>query len=691
MSRSLSIDKFRNIGIMAHVDAGKTTTTERILFYTGVLHRIGEVDHGTAVMDYMEQEKERGITITSAATTCFWKDFQINIIDTPGHVDFTAEVQRSLRVLDGAIALFCAVAGVEPQSETVWRQANEYKVPRIAYVNKLDRMGANFFRAVETMKERLGASPVILEIPYGQSEDLKGIIDLITRKLIIFDEENGLTFEQLDIPSDMSEEVEEWRSKLVESAVELDDRLLEAYLNGEEPSIDDIKAAIRKGTLATAITPVLCGSSFKNKGVQQLLDAVIDYLPSPVDVGSTVGYDVANHDKHEERAPKDDEPFAGLVFKVLSDPFIGRLAFVRVYSGQISVGEVVYNPAIEKRERVGRILRMHANHREDVQSANAGEIVAFVGIKLSKTGDTICDQKKPLLLEKINFAEPVIDLSIEPKTQADLKKMVEALNRLADEDPTFKFKTDEETGQTIISGVGELHLDIIIDRAKREFGVGVNVGKPQVAYRETVGAVIKRETVIEKTIAGKNQYAKIVLTVQPNGKNQGNKVESKLPQNRVPEAFVPVILKTIVDSLHSGVIAGYPVVDVAVSVDDAEFREGESTETAFRIAASTAMRDCLQNGKPILLEPVFEVEVTTPDEYVGDVIGDLNSRKGRIENISQRDNIQFVTALVPLQQMFGYVTQLRSATQGRGSYTMKFHGYEEAIDHPFKAFFRTSL
>lgn len=681
MPRVTPIEKVRNIGIMAHIDAGKTTTSERILFYAGVVHKMGEVHYGTAVMDFMDQERERGITISSAATYCQWRDCQFNLIDTPGHVDFTVEVQRSLRVLDGAVALYCAVGGVEPQSETVWRQAEQYSVPRIAFVNKMDRVGADFFRVVQMMKDKLGARPVVLQLPIGSGEDFSGIIDLIQMKAFVYDEESlGLKFSTEDIPLNMIAQAEEYRAKLVESAAEVDDALLSAYLEQGTLTNEEISMAIRKGTIQVQITPVLCGASFKNKGVQQLLDAVIEYLPSPLDLGGVKGYSL---DTHEElyRNFQDSEPLAALIFKVVTDQFVGRLTFMRVYSGTLKAGAYLLNAATGKKERIGRLLHMRANQREDVEEEYAGSIVAAVGLKGARTGDTICDAAHPILLEKIEFAEPVINQAIEPKTLADQEKLNDALQKLTDEDPTFRFKTDEETGQILISGVGELQLEIMVDRLKREFGVGVNVGKPQVAYRETITAAVRQEEILERQAAGKAQFARVVLDVSPNEVGKGIIFENKLAHANLPQNFVFAVEQGARQGLQNGPIMSYPVLDVKVELTDATFNQTDSTDVAFAVAASNAVREAMRNASPVLLEPMFEVEVVTPDKNMGDVVGDLSARRGKIEGIAQQGlDLQIIKAFVPLSEMFGYVTRLRSITQGRASYTMKFAHYEQAAN-----------
>jgi len=680
MPRTVAIDHVRNIGIMAHIDAGKTTTTERILFYTGVLHRMGEVHEGTAFTDYMEQEKERGITITSAAVSTKWRDTTINIIDTPGHVDFTAEVQRSLRVLDGAIALFCAVSGVEPQSETVWHQAEQYHVPRIAFVNKMDRPGANFPRVLDMMRTRLGATPVAIQIPYGAEDTFTGVIDLITMKALVFDNVQGIQFEEQPIPAELSSAAEEARTAMIEAVAEFDDALLERYLAGEAIESHEIQAALRKATLHSRITPVLCGSAFKNKGVQQLLDAVIDYLPSPQDVGHVHGHDVKHPEKDDTRPPDDDAPFSALAFKVITDPFVGRLTFIRIYSGSLSTGTQVLNVTNEeKKERIGKIIRMRANKRDELDEAFAGDIVAIPALRFTRTGDTLCDTKKPILLENITFAEPVINQAIEAKTLADQDKLAESLHRLSEEDPTFRFHTDAESGQTIISGVGELHLEIIVDRLKREFGIPVKVGKPQVAFRETVSSTATAQGEFVRSNAGKNQFGQVSLEIRPNDAGKGLEFRNELKPGVLPELFAKSAEKGALEALKVGPIAGYPMIDVVAVLVDSAYQEEDATETAYAVSASMAVREAVRKASPILMEPVFEVEVVTPEEYVGEVIADLSSRMGRVEGIQSRDILQVVTALVPLSQLFGYVTQLRSLTQGRGSYTMTFNRYEPAV------------
>jgi elongation factor G len=667
----------RNIGIAAHIDAGKTTTTERILYYTGRSHKIGEVHEGTATMDWMEQEQERGITITSAATTCYWRDMQINIIDTPGHVDFTAEVERSLRVLDGAVAVFDAVAGVQPQSETVWRQADKYKVPRLCFINKMDRVGADYFRSVETIVERLKARPVPIQIPVGAEDQFKGIVDLVAMKAVIWrDETLGAEFDIVDVPADLVEKAKEYRDKLVEAVSEFDDHLFEKFINGEPLTVEEIQAGIRKATLAMKIFPVICGSAFKNKGVQTMLDAVVDYLPSPVDIAAVVGTDVDNLELKVTRKAADDEPFAALVFKIMTDPYSGQLAFFRVYSGRLSAGESIYNVAKRRRERVGRLLRMHANKREDIDEILAGDICAAVGLRAVSTGDTICDEKSPVILERIDFPTPVIQLAVEPKTKADQEKMGMAIAKLAQEDPTFRVNTDPETGQTILSGMGELHLEIIVDRMMREFGVAANVGKPQVAYRETIRQMSEYDYTHKKQTGGSGQYARCKLRVEPNP-GKGFVFENEIRGGNIPKEFIPAVEKGVVEALEGGILAGYPMVDVQVTVFDGAYHEVDSSEMAFKICASICVKDACRKAKPVLLEPVMAVEVTVPEEYMGPVNGDLISRRGQLEGTEIQGNTQLIKASVPLSEMFGYVNELRSRTQGRGSYTMHFSRYEE--------------
>jgi elongation factor G len=672
----LLLNKTRNIGIMAHIDAGKTTTTERILFYTGRLHRMGEVHEGSATMDWMEQEKERGITITSASTTCFWKDHRINIIDTPGHVDFTAEVERSLRVLDGAVALFCAVGGVEPQSETVWRQADKYRVPRIAFVNKMDRVGADFYNVVEMIKVRLGAHPVPLQIPMGDGEMFTGLIDLIKMKAVVFDESSlGVQIFEEDIPRDLADKAEEYRIKLVEAAAEFDDHLMEKYLEGGELTIEEMKAAIRKGALQNHIVPVLLGSAFKNKGVQRLLDAVIDYLPSPQDVPPVYGEDPRSG-KPAERPPSDDAPFTALAFKVMTDPYVGKLTYFRVYSGAVKAGSYVYNATLEKKERLGRILQMHANSREDIEEVFAGDIVAAVGLRNVRTGHTLSSPDKPVILESMKFPEPVISVAIEPKTKADADKLSQSLTKLSDEDPTFKVATEEETGQTLINGMGELHLEIIVDRLLREFKVDARVGRPQVAYKETITKAVEAEGKFIRQSGGRGQYGHVVLDVMPSEKGKGFEFEDKIIGGVVPREYIPAVRIGVEEALRNGILAGYPVVDVKVALKDGSYHDVDSSEMAFKIAGSIGMKEAMGKAGAQLLEPIMDVEVVVPEEYLGDVIGDLNSRRGKVSGILPRKDAQVVEAFVPLGEMFGYATSLRSITQGRAVYTMQFAHYQ---------------
>ncbi|MCK6603238.1 MAG: elongation factor G [Bacteroidetes bacterium] len=678
MSRLVSLEKTRNIGIMAHIDAGKTTTTERILFYTGKLHKIGEVHDGAATMDWMEQEKERGITITSAATTAFWKEHRVNIIDTPGHVDFTVEVERSLRVLDGAVATFCSVGGVEPQSETVWRQADKYRVPRMAYVNKMDRVGADYYNVVNMIRERLGSNAVPIQIPIGMGELFNGIIDLVLNKGIIYHEEtNGMTFDYIDIPASIKKDAEKWRINLFESVSELDDTLLEKYLNGEELQPEEIKAVIRRATIENKIVPVLCGSSFKNKGVQALLDAIIDFMPSPLDIGNVSGHDVDDHTIHLERRPADEEKFSALAFKIMTDPFVGKLTFFRVYSGVLTSGSYVLNTVSGKKERIGRLLQMHANHREEISAVYAGDIAAAVGLKNTRTGDTLCEEAAQIVLERMVFPEPVIQIAIEPKTKADYDKLSESLGKLSDEDPTFRVSTDEETGQTLIAGMGELHLEIIIDRLKREFRVDANVGKPQVAYKETIKGKTQIEGKFIRQSGGKGQFGHVWLEVEPNEVGKGFEFTNAITGGSIPREFIKPVEEGVKEGLTTGVLAGYPLVDVKVKLFDGSFHPVDSSEMAFKIAGSMAVKAGCRKASPILLEPIFAVEVVTPEEYMGDIMGDLNSRRGRIEGIGSRNDAQVVKAMVPLSEMFGYATTMRSMTQGRAIYTMTFDHYSE--------------
>ena len=685
MPRSTPINRYRNIGIMAHIDAGKTTTTERILYYTGVSHKIGEVHDGAATMDWMEQEQERGITITSAATTCFWsgmeKQFEghrFNIIDTPGHVDFTIEVERSLRVLDGACAVFCAVGGVEPQSETVWRQADKYHVPRIAFVNKMDRMGANFLRVVEQVRERLGANPVAMQLNIGEEENFKGVVDLIKMKAIYWKEENmGIEFVEEEIPDELQAECETLRETLIEAAAEANDELMDKYLEEGELSAEEIKAGIRSRTLANEVTPMFCGSAFKNKGVQAVLDAVIEYMPSPTDVPSIKGVlDDADHTP-VERHSSDDEPFSALAFKIATDPFVGSLAFFRVYSGVLKSGDQVYNSVKGKKERIGRILQMHANSREEIKEVYAGDIAAAVGLKDVTTGETLCDPNDVVILEKMDFPEPVISVAVEPRTKADQEKMGIALQKLAQEDPSFRVHTDEESGQTIISGMGELHLEIIVDRMKREFHVEANVGAPQVAYRETIKSTVEQEGKFVRQSGGKGQYGHVYLKIEPLDSGEGYEFVNQIVGGVVPREFIPAVDKGVQEAMQSGVLAGYPVVDVKVTLFDGSYHDVDSSETAFKIAGSMGFKEGIAKAKPTLLEPMMKVEVVTPEEYMGDVIGDLNSRRGIVQGMDDTPSGKQVKAEVPLAQMFGYATDLRGATQGRATYSMEFAHYSE--------------
>jgi elongation factor G len=662
---------------MAHIDAGKTTTTERILYYTGVSHKIGEVHDGAATMDWMEQEQERGITITSAATTCHWRENRINIIDTPGHVDFTIEVERSLRVLDGAVAVFCSVGGVEPQSETVWRQADKYGVPRLAFINKMDRVGADFFRGVSMIKDRLKANPVPIQLPVGKEETFKGVIDLVEMKAIIWDEESlGATFQETEIPAADLELAEEYRAKMIEELSSHDDELMEKYIGGEELTNDEIKAAIRKSTIAIQIIPVICGSAFKNKGVQNLLDAVIDYMPAPTDIPPIKGIDTDTEAEIERKA-SDEEPFSALAFKIMTDPFVGQLCFFRVYSGVLNSGSYVYNSTKGKRERIGRILKMHANKREEIKEVYAGDIAAAVGLKYTTTGDTLCVEDKPVILESIEFPEPVISIAIEPKTKADQEKLGLSLQKLAQEDPSFRVKTDEETGQTIISGMGELHLEIIVDRLMREFKVDANVGKPQVAYRETITKKVKAEGKFVRQSGGRGQYGHVWLELEPQEPGKGYEFVDAIKGGVVPREYISSVDKGIQEAMDTGVLAGYPVVDFKVSLVDGSYHEVDSSEMAFKIAGSMGFKEGCSKAGPVLLEPVMAVEVVVPDDYMGDVIGDLNSRRGRIMGMESRGGAQVVNSMVPLAQMFGYSTDLRSATQGRATYSMTFDHYEQ--------------
>jgi len=678
MPRKTPIEKVRNIGIAAHIDAGKTTTTERILYYTGVSHKIGEVHEGAATMDWMEQEKERGITITSAATTCFWKDHQINIIDTPGHVDFTIEVERSMRVLDGAIAVFCAVGGVQPQSETVWRQANKYHVPRIAFVNKMDRTGADFYNVEKQIRERLKANPVPIQIPIGAEDNFKGVVDLVRMKALVWEDEAALgsKYEIEEIPEELREKAEEYREKMIEAVVETDEELMEKYFAGEELSEEELKKAIKKATLNLEIVPMLCGTAFKNKGVQPLLDAVIDYLPAPTEVTWIKGIDPKTGEEISVN-PGDDEPFSGLAFKIMTDPFVGKLTFTRFYSGIIKAGSYVLNSTKNKKERVGRLLRMHANKREEVPEFYSGEIGAIVGLKYTLTGDTLCDEKRPIILEKMEFPEPVISIAVEPKTKADQEKMALALQKLAEEDPSFRVSTDEESGQTIISGMGELHLEIIVDRLKREFKVECNTGKPQVAYRETFKNQVEQEYKYAKQSGGRGQYGHVFIRMIPQEPGKGYEFVDLIKGGVIPREYIPAVDKGIQEAAQAGVLAGYPVVDFKVELFDGSYHEVDSSEMAFKLAGSMAFKEGMKKANPVILEPVMKVEVEVPEEYMGDVIGDINRRRGQVNSMEDQHGVKKITAFVPLAEMFGYSTDLRSMTQGRGTYSMEFDHYEE--------------
>jgi elongation factor G len=681
MARTTPLEDFRNIGICAHIDAGKTTTTERILYYTGKSHKIGEVHEGAATMDWMEQEQERGITITSAATTCFWmkdnKQYRVNIIDTPGHVDFTIEVERSLKVLDGAVAVFDGVAGVEPQSETVWRQADKYQVPRMCFVNKMDRIGANFYRCVEMMIDRLGAVPLVLQLPIGIEENFVGVVDLIRMKAIIWkDESLGAEFSYEDVPADMKEKAEEYRAKMIDTAVELDDDILEAYLAGQEPSEADIKKCVRKGTIAGKFVPVICGSAFKNKGVQPLLDAVVDFLPSPKDIPAKKGIK-AGTEEEIERNSTDDEPFTGLAFKVMNDPFVGSLTFVRVYSGVVAAGTTVINTVKDNKERIGRMLLMHANNREDIKEARAGDIVAFAGLKNTTTGDTLCHIDHQVILEKMEFPAPVIEVAVEPKTTADQERMSMALARLAAEDPSLHVSTNEESGQTVIKGMGELHLEIIVDRMRREFKVEANIGAPQVAYRETITKTAEIDYTHKKQSGGAGQFARIKIIFEPLEVGAGFQFDSKIVGGAVPKEYIPGVEKGLNNIKETGVIAGFPMIDFKATLIDGAYHDVDSSVMAFEIAAKAAYREGIAKAQPRLLEPIMKVEVVTPEEYMGDIIGDINSRRGQISGMEPRGNAQVIGAMVPLSEMFGYVNTLRSMSQGRAQYTMIFSHYDQ--------------
>ena len=679
MERQYSLEKTRNIGIMAHIDAGKTTTTERVLYYTGRSYKIGEVHEGTATMDWMVQEQERGITITSAATTCFWRDCRINIIDTPGHVDFTVEVERSLRVLDGAVAILDAVSGVEPQTETVWRQADKYRVPRIVYVNKMDRIGADFYRCLDMLRSRLGAHPVAIHLPIGREDQYQGLVDLIDQVALVWDEDDetlGKEYKKVEIPTELREQVKEYREKMVEGLAEVDEHLMEKYVHGEAISPEELKRAVRKGTIAMTLFPVLCGASFKNKGVQPLLDSVIDYLPSPLDIPPVTGLNPETG-ATEERKAADDAPFSALAFKIMNDQHVGQLVFLRVYSGTLEAGSGVYNSTKDKKERVGRLLRMHANKKEEVEAIAAGDIAAAIGLKLTTTGDTLCDPNRPVVLEAMTFPEPVIAVAIEPKTRADEEKLGVALSRLALEDPTFRVTTEEETSQTLIHGMGELHLEIIVDRLLREFRVEANVGKPQVAYRETIRRKGEAQGKFVRQTGGRGQYGDVYIEVEPNEAGGGFVFENKIVGGAVPREYVPAVEKGIKEAMETGIMAGYPMVDVKVYLTDGSYHEVDSSEMAFKIAGSMGFKEACRKAKPALLEPVMDVEVVTPEEYMGAIVGDLNSRRGRIVSMEARGTSQVIRANVPLATMFGYATEMRSMTQGRATYTMQFARYEE--------------
>ena len=684
MPRVTPIDRYRNIGISAHIDAGKTTTTERILFYTGVSHKIGEVHDGATVMDWMEQERERGITITSAATTCFWKgmdknfpEHRINIIDTPGHVDFTIEVERSMRVLDGACMVYCAVGGVQPQSETVWRQANKYKVPRLAFVNKMDRQGANFFKVYDQMKTRLKANPVPIQIPIGAEEKFEGVVDLIRMQAIYWDEKSqGMKYEMRPIPAELEATAKEWREKMLESAAEANEELMNKYLESGDLTAEEIKLGLRMRTIASEIVPMMCGSAFKNKGVQAMLDAVIEYMPAPTDIPPVKGE--LENGKTGERRAADDEPFAGLAFKIMTDPYVGQLIFFRVYSGVINSGDTIYNPIKGRKERIGRILQMHANQREELKEVRAGDIAAAVGLKEATTGDTLCDPAHVIMLEKMIFPEPVIHVAVEPKTKADQEKMGIALNRLAQEDPSFRVHTDEESGQTIISGMGELHLEILVDRMKREFGVEANVGAPQVAYREAIRKLVQVEGKFIKQSGGRGQYGHVWIKMEPNEKGKGYEFVDAIKGGTVPREFIPAVAKGLVETLPNGVLAGFPVVDVKVTLFDGSSHDVDSNENAFKMAASMAFKDGMRQANPVLLEPMMAVEVETPEDFMGNVVGDLSSRRGMIQGMDDLPTGKVIKAEVPLAEMFGYSTTLRSLSQGRATYTMEFKHYTEA-------------
>jgi len=676
MARPAPLDRTRNIGIMAHIDAGKTTTTERILYYTGISYKIGEVHEGTAVMDWMVQEQERGITITSAATTCFWRDHRINIIDTPGHVDFTIEVERSLRVLDGATAVFCAVGGVEPQSETVWRQADRYEVPRLAFVNKMDRVGADFDRVVAQIRDRLNANPLVVQLPLGVEENFRGVVDLVRMKAIVWDDEAlGSTYKVEEIPADMADAAAAAREKLLEAVADLDEALMEKYLGGQALTEDEIRSTVRKGTIAMKLVPVLCGTAFKNKGVQTLLDAVVDYLPSPVDIPAVKGDD-PNTGKEVGRTPSDDQPFTALAFKIMTDPYVGSLTFLRVYAGVLAAGSYAFNSIKGRRERIGRLLKMHANKREEIKEAYAGDICAAVGLRDTTTGDTLCDEDKPNVLERMQFPDPVISIAIEPKTKADQEKLGGALARLASEDPSFRVQTDQETGQTLISGMGELHLEIIVDRLTREFKVDANVGKPQVAYRETIRKIVENETRFIRQTGGRGQYGHVVLRLEPRQPGAGFEFSDGTKGGVIPREYIPAIEKGVKEAMESGVIAGYPMVDIKAIVTYGSYHEVDSSEMAFKIAGSMCFKEAAAKADPVILEPIMSLEVVTPEDFMGDVIGDIARRRGRIMGQEPRGKTQVITGVTPLAEMFGYATDLRSRTQGRATFTMQFSHYE---------------
>jgi elongation factor G len=676
--RKYPLERVRDFGIIAHIDAGKTTVSERILYYAGIVHKIGEVHEGEATMDYMEQERERGITITAAATTLFWKDHRLNLIDTPGHVDFTVEVERSLRVLDGGVVVFDGVAGVEPQSETVWRQADKYKVPRLCFINKLDRTGADFYKDVDSINSRLSPDAIPVQLPIGIEDNFLGIIDLLTEKAIFVEGEKGEKLVEKDIPDDMKDKAKQYREKLIEKIVEQDDKMMESYLAGTVPPLEDLKKALRKGVLGYKVIPILCGSALKNKGVQPLLDAVVDYLPSPLDVPPVKGHDPKDEEKTLERKAEDSEPFAALAFKVLADPFVGKLVFFRAYSGTLNAGSYVLNSSSGKKERIGRIVRLHANKREEVKVVYAGEIAAAVGLKATTTGDTLCDPDQPIVLEKIKFPEPVISIAIEPKTKADQEKMGNALSRLAEEDPTFRVKSDEETGQTIIAGMGELHLDVIVDRMKREYKVEANIGRPQVAYKETIKGTAEAEEKYIKQTGGRGQYGHVFLRVAPKERGKGNEFHDEIKGGVIPHEFIPAVQKGVLQALDNGVIAGYPAVDIDVTLFDGSYHDVDSSEAAFKIAGSKGVKTAIRNAKPIILEPVMKVEIITPESNMGDVVGDLNAKRGQIQKMDDRaQGIKVISSMVPLAEMFGYATSLRSMTQGRASYSMEFDHYEE--------------